>query len=212
MSNEPHHLGHQIGSDSISQAGHRAHTFTPRPHTPRPPRCWGWVNVRAAAQRGDSRGQQPGGATPLLSSCCSEEPVLRRGTGNTCRETEDTEDTEGLANFEYHYRAAVCSWLSPSRQLIKNKILISSPTPPPPPPYWQHSVTLPTSHTLHGMGKYLFKTETFPFAVFLSKFKYIYLRKDPACLYCPILWKVCLAGWPPLSMLRWCRACREAME
>ena len=45
MSNEPHHLGHQLGSDSISQAGHRAHTTTPRPHTPRPPLCWCWVNV-----------------------------------------------------------------------------------------------------------------------------------------------------------------------
>ena len=76
MSNEPHHLGHQLGSDSIIQAGHRAHTFTPRPHTPRPPRCWGWdwVNVRAAAQSGTAGASSRAGQ--LL--CCHHAAVRNR--------------------------------------------------------------------------------------------------------------------------------------
>ena len=109
-----------------------SHFYTAASHSAASPLLVLGKRMTCSTERGSS-GQQPGGAT-LLSSCCSEPPVLRRATGAEDtdignRGAEDTERRRVQRDWiSLQSWAAVCPCLSPSRQLIKNKILISSPT------------------------------------------------------------------------------------
>ena len=104
MSNEPHHLGHQLGSDSISQAGHRAHTFTPQPHTPRPPLCWCWVNVWPAAQSGQQRPAAGRGNSAVIMLQWATGAQTGHRDGGYRQRVQRVQRIQSRGT-EYHYRA-----------------------------------------------------------------------------------------------------------